>query len=46
MEMHGKHSNKTVCIYIALDFINQQNDTRTGTELYLYGVVAVVLSIL
>jgi hypothetical protein len=46
MEKHGKPSNKTVCTYVDLDFLNQQNGTTIGTELYLYGVVAVGLSIL
>jgi hypothetical protein len=46
MEKHGKPSNKIVCIYVDLGFLDQQNDTRIGTKLYLYGVVAVVLSIL
>jgi hypothetical protein len=46
MEKHGQPSNKTVCIYIHLDFLNQQNDTRIGTELYFYVAVIVLLTVL
>jgi hypothetical protein len=45
MEKLGQPSNTTVFIYIHLDFLNQQNDTRIGTD-FFYVAVIVVLSIL
>jgi hypothetical protein len=47
IDNHGHPSNKTLCIYMLPDLLNQQYGTRIGTKLFLFYVaLIVVLSIL